>query len=67
MYEDIRVLFGCLVLTCEVDGMNQEPKLLEEINLPPNYKTYRSLKVHHGTPPEWLDYLPKGIGVTMFQ
>ncbi|CAM6105888.1 unnamed protein product [Calypogeia fissa] len=45
----------------------KEPKLMENICLPPNYKTYRSLRVTHGTPPEWINYLPKGIGATMFQ
>lgn len=45
----------------------KEPKLLEDISLPPNYKTYRSMKIREGTPPEWLNYLPKALGVTLFQ
>lgn len=36
----------------------REPKELDSRELPPNYKTYRSLKRHARTPAEWLDWLP---------
>lgn len=36
----------------------REPKELDSMNLPPNYRTFRSLHRNKGTPTEWLDYLP---------
>lgn len=63
----VLILGFCLKLMCACLDWFQEPKLLDDINLPPNYKTYRSLKVNDGTPSEWMNYLSKGIGGTMFQ
>ncbi|KAG0590535.1 hypothetical protein KC19_1G107100 [Ceratodon purpureus] len=36
----------------------REPKELDSMDLPPNYRTFRSLHRNKGTPTEWLDYLP---------
>lgn len=36
----------------------REPKELDSMDLPPNYRTFRVLHRNKGTPAEWLDYLP---------
>ncbi|KAL2650688.1 hypothetical protein R1flu_018816 [Riccia fluitans] len=39
----------------------KEPKALNSLNLPPNYKTFRSLTMNKYTPAEWRDYLPRNF------
>ncbi|KAL3701041.1 hypothetical protein R1sor_019063 [Riccia sorocarpa] len=39
----------------------KEPRALNSLNLPPNYKTFRSLTLSRYTPAEWRDYLPKNF------
>lgn len=58
----LRILWSCLLSTVDIalltNFWNQEPKELDSIDLPPNYRTYRVLTRNKGTPTEWLDYLP---------
>lgn len=58
----LNMLWSCLLSTVDIALLtyfwNQEPKELDSIDLPPNYRTYRVLTRNKGTPTEWLDYLP---------
>ncbi|KAJ7529102.1 hypothetical protein O6H91_15G034000 [Diphasiastrum complanatum] len=36
-----------------------EPRELDSRDLPPNYRTFRTLICRKSVPPEWVDYMPK--------
>ena len=41
-----------------LSALHQEPRELDNHDLPPNYRTYRTIQRFKAAPREWLDWLP---------
>ena len=45
-------------MTLPLLALFQEPRELDTHDLPPNYRTYRTIQRFKAAPREWLDWLP---------